>query len=116
MICVHFFFSEIIGWLNNPIREVSIPGSRINQASISDCYKYTIEIRLPSLKTPLNYQSGDNIRLIRYVQFTNTGNPYVWITNPQNITLYSEDRKNRLQLLKGRNIPLKRNLEAVDNN
>lgn len=100
------------GWLSNPIKEINIPNSRLNQGSIVDCVKYKLEIRLPAFGTPLEFVGGAHVSVTGVVQ--QASHPYLWVAQKEDIKLLSNVVRSRVDLMRSDTIPTKRGREEED--
>ena len=79
-----------VGWIRNPINKTTLPDSIvINQGAISDCERYKLEIRMPTLDDMSEFHFGMHVRVrIKIRKY-----PYLNVLRKEDIRQASDDNR-----------------------
>ena len=99
----NFYFVEVTGYIKNIITETSLPNSKINQGSLSDCISYKLEVRMPVIVDMTTFSIGSHVKIKGVV--THAQYPYLWVQDKHDISLASDQKKSIGELLKGTRMP-----------
>lgn len=104
--------AEIIAYIKQKIGVTSLPNNtKINAGCITDCVKYKLEVRMPSLCDMSDYPVGSHVRLTGTIKYST--HPYLWVLRKEDIKIESNEEKKLSEIVKANTILKRKSCDAT---